>query len=82
MLPLERVVDRLDDLAQRLEELPAAPLGLALAGAGRSKTSPAAARAASNWLAFGNNGVLADNDPAEQEKRAASDSSSASRVGT
>jgi hypothetical protein len=31
-LPFEGVVDRFDDLAQRLEELGAGPLGLALAG--------------------------------------------------
>ena len=31
-LAFEGVVDRFDDLAQRLEELSAAPLGLALAG--------------------------------------------------
>ena len=45
-LALEGIVDRLDDLAQRLEEPGAGRLGLALA-AGRSRRSPAAARTAS-----------------------------------
>ena len=47
-LALEGLVDRLDDLPQRAEQVRAGPLGLALAGRAQ-QPDPWAASAASNW---------------------------------